>query len=66
MKHLKVLIFADMAKKTLLFLCLYELFRLNDKSKMINDKPVYDLQGRRVVKPTRGLYIKDGKKIMVK
>ena len=39
---------------------------LNDKSKMINDKPVYDLQGRRVVKPTRGLYIKDGKKIMVK
>ena len=39
---------------------------LNDKSKMINDKPVYDLQGCRVVKPTRGLYIKDGKKIMVK
>ena len=39
---------------------------LNDKLKMINDKAVYDLQGRRVVKPTRGLYIKDGKKIMVK
>ena len=39
---------------------------LNDKEKMMNDKAVYDLQGRRVSKPTRGLYIKDGKKIMVK
>ncbi len=39
---------------------------LNDKSEMINDKAVYDLQGRRVMKPTRGLYIKNGKKIMVK
>jgi hypothetical protein len=39
---------------------------LNVKGKMTNDKAVYDLQGRRVVKPTRGLYIKDGKKIMVK
>jgi len=26
----------------------------------------YDLQGRRVTQPTKGLYIKDGKKIMVK
>jgi hypothetical protein len=26
----------------------------------------FDLQGRRVTNPTRGLYIKDGKKIMVK
>jgi hypothetical protein len=39
---------------------------LNDKCKMKNDKAVFDLQGRRVMKPTRGLYIKDGKKIMVK
>ena len=39
---------------------------LNDKLKMKNDKAVYDLQGRRVSKPTRGLYIKDGKKMMVK
>ena len=39
---------------------------LNDKCKMKNDKAVYDLQGRRVTKPTRGLYIKDGKKIMVR
>ena len=34
MKHLKVLIFADMAKKTLLFLCLYELFRLNSECRI--------------------------------
>jgi hypothetical protein len=39
---------------------------LNDKGQLRNDKAVYDLQGRRVMKPTRGLYIKDGKKIMVK
>ena len=32
----------------------------------VESKPVFDLQGRRVMKPTRGLYIKDGKKIMVK
>ena len=37
---------------------------LNEKGAMRNEK--FDLQGRRVVKPTRGLYIKDGKKIMVK
>jgi len=27
---------------------------------------VFDLSGRRVVKPTKGLYIVNGKKIMVK
>jgi hypothetical protein len=32
----------------------------------MESKPVFDLQGRRIVKPTRGLYIKDGKKMMVK
>lgn len=26
----------------------------------------YDMQGRRVVQPTKGLYIKDGKKVMIK
>ena len=26
----------------------------------------YDLQGRKVKKPTKGLYIKDGKKVFVK
>lgn len=35
--------------------------RLNNKEKMINDNTVYDLQGRRVQSPKRGLYIKDGK-----
>jgi hypothetical protein len=39
---------------------------LNDKGQLRNDKAVYDLQGRRVANPTRGLYIKGGKKIMVK
>ena len=39
--------------------------RLNDKGEMRNDK-LFDLQGRRVVKPTRGLYVKDGKKVFVK
>ena len=39
--------------------------RLNDKGEIINDK-LFDLQGRRIVKPTRGLYIKDGKKVFVK
>ena len=31
-----------------------------------NDKAVYDLQGRRVSKPSKGLYIIDGKKLMIK
>ena len=28
--------------------------------------PIYDLQGRRVMNPTKGLYIKNGKKAIVK
>ena len=28
--------------------------------------PYYDLQGRPVVNPMRGIYIKDGKKVVVK
>ena len=28
--------------------------------------PVYDLQGRRVVKPVKGLYVTDGKKVVIK
>ena len=39
--------------------------RLNDNGEMINDK-LFDLQGRRIEKPTRGLYIKNGKKVFVK
>ena len=39
---------------------------LNDKEQMINDNAVYDLSGRRVQKPGRGLYIVDGKKVLLK
>ena len=38
--------------------------RLNDKSQMINE--IFDLQGRRVAQPKRGLYIMNGKKMVVK
>ncbi len=31
-----------------------------------NDAEVYDLQGRRVVNPTKGLYIVNGKKVVIK
>ena len=34
--------------------------------KIIGSKPVYDLFGRRVSNPQRGLYIIDGKKVLVK
>lgn len=40
-------------------------YDLNDKSEMINDK-WYDLQGRRVTHPTKGLYIVNGRKVVVK
>ena len=41
-------------------------YDLNDKSEMINDK-WYDLSGRRVTKPTtKGVYIKNGKKVIIK
>ena len=39
--------------------------RLNDNVEMINDK-VYDLQGRKVAQPTKGLYIVNGKKVIIK
>ena len=39
--------------------------RLNDKGEMINDH-IYDLQGRRVEKPTRGFYIVNGRKVVIK
>lgn len=32
----------------------------------IKDKAIYDLQGRRVANPKRGLYIVDGKKVFIK
>ena len=39
---------------------------LNDKGQMINDKFIYNLQGQRVAKTTKGLYIVNGKKIIMK
>ena len=39
--------------------------RLNDNVEMINDN-VYDLQGRKVAQPTKGLYIVNGKKMVIK
>ena len=32
----------------------------------IKDKSYYDLQGRRVQQPTKGLYIVNGKKVIIK
>ena len=39
---------------------------LNDKGQMTNDKGIYNLSGQRVAQPTRGLYIVNGKKYIVK
>ena len=39
---------------------------LNDQSEMINDKQMFDLQGRRVENPQRGLYIVGGRKVVIK
>ena len=37
-----------------------------DNGKLTMDNAIYDLSGRRVAKPTRGLYIVNGKKVLVK
>ncbi len=39
---------------------------LNDNGQMINDNVIYDLSGRRVMNPTKGLYIVNGKKVVIK
>lgn len=39
---------------------------LNDNGQMINDNVIYDLSGRRVENPTKGLYIINGKKVVIK
>ena len=40
---------------------------LNDKGEMINDHLLYDLQGRQVIRPIKdGIYIKKGKKILIR
>ena len=31
-----------------------------------HDTPYYDLQGRKMTHPTQGIYIKDGKKMVVR
>lgn len=36
------------------------------KNKEIEDKEVYNLSGQRVAQPTKGLYIQDGKKVIIK
>ena len=37
-----------------------------DNGKLTNDDVYYDLQGRRVAQPTKGLYIVNGKKVIIK
>ncbi len=37
-----------------------------DNGQMTNDNSFFDLQGRRVAQPTKGLYIVNGKKVIVK
>ena len=37
-----------------------------DNGKLTIDNDVYDLQGRRVAQPTKGLYIVNGKKVVIK
>lgn len=39
---------------------------LNDKGQMTNDNVVYNLNGQRVQKAQKGLYIQNGKKVIVK
>ena len=35
-------------------------------AKTVKNGMIYDLSGRRVVKPVRGIYVQDGKKFVVK
>lgn len=39
---------------------------LNDRGKTINEKFIYNLNGQRVNKPSKGLYIVNGKKVIIK
>jgi len=39
---------------------------LTENSELRTENAVYDLQGRRVAQPTKGLYIVNGKKVLVK
>lgn len=37
-----------------------------ENEKLTNDGAIYDLQGRRVVTPTKGVYVVNGKKVIIK
>ena len=39
---------------------------LNDNVEMTNDNVIYDLSGRRVENPTKGIYIMNGKKVVIR
>ena len=39
---------------------------LNDNVEMINDNVIYDLSGRRVENPTKGIFIINGKKVVIR
>jgi hypothetical protein len=39
---------------------------LTENSELRTDNAVYDMQGRRVAQPTKGLYIVNGKKVIIK
>ena len=39
---------------------------LNDRGQMTNDKFIYNLQGQRVTQPSKGLFIKNGRKVVIK
>ncbi|MBR1694242.1 MAG: hypothetical protein IJ709_02415, partial [Selenomonas sp.] len=39
---------------------------LKDNGEMTNDKAFFNLNGQRVAQPTRGLYIVNGRKVVVK
>ena len=39
---------------------------IKNPNNMIDDPRVYDLQGRKIISPTKGVYIINGKKVLVK
>ncbi len=39
---------------------------IKDEKYNMNDSPIYNLSGQRVEKPTKGVFIQNGKKVLVK
>ena len=39
---------------------------IDNIEKSATDVPYYDLTGRKVARPTRGIYIKDGRKVIIR